>query len=338
MAASRIAQIGEEGLSETEADSFIAMNEQRKRTWAQAQELKKAARKDRGFSHRVQQREIVRMVPGSCDSQRVGLRLPWTVTGHRKIFVLDCARKTGVFAAKERCKKNGHWKAECTEKQHNKDGAAPAVFSGLTFLHTVNEESVWSAATWSGHSGEDAAWATGSPGIRPGHLIVDSAAGQALIGEAACVKWEQKLSDVGLRGVRVHCKMTTPKGVGGAAHPTRSMMMPTMIDGLPGVLQYTVVEEDIPGLLPLSFQEKQGAMINLRTNKLHLPRLRAVVPMHRTPGGHRTIDVTTGLTPVTFRVPEEIPQQLGLTWHQFVTGTTVENPIRDSEDQLVAKG
>ena len=44
MAASWFAQIGEEGLSETEAvDSFIAMNEQRKRTWAQAQELKKAA-------------------------------------------------------------------------------------------------------------------------------------------------------------------------------------------------------------------------------------------------------------------------------------------------------
>ena len=61
-------------------------------------------------------------------------------------------------------------------------------------------------------------------------------------------------------------------------------MMPTMTDGLPGVPQYTVVEEDIPGLLPLSFQEKQGAMINLRTNKHHLPRLRAVVPMHRTPG------------------------------------------------------
>ena len=50
MAASWIAQIGEVDLIETEAvNSFIAMNEQRKRTWAQAQELKKAARKDRGF-------------------------------------------------------------------------------------------------------------------------------------------------------------------------------------------------------------------------------------------------------------------------------------------------
>ena len=45
MAASWIAQIGEEVLSETEAvGSFIDMNEQRKRTWAQAQELRKAAR------------------------------------------------------------------------------------------------------------------------------------------------------------------------------------------------------------------------------------------------------------------------------------------------------
>ena len=113
--------------------------------------------------------------------------------------------------------------------------------------------------------------------------------------------------------------------------------MPTMIDGLPGVLQYTVIEEDIPGLLPLSFQEKQGAMINLRTNKLHLPHLRAVVPVHRTQGGHRTIDVTTGLTPVAFRVPGEVSHQFGLFWHQFVMGGTVENSIRGGNDQLVMK-
>ena len=227
-----------------------------------------------------------------------------------------------------RCKKKGHWKAEYPEKQHNKDGTAPAVFSRLTFLHTLNEESVWSAATWSGQYDEDAAWATGSPKIPPGHLTADSAAGQASIGEAACVRVGAKVEQCwSLWCTRVHCKMMTPKGVGGTAHPTRSMMMPTLIDGLPGVLQYTVVEEDIPGLLPLSFQEKQGAIINLRTNKLHLPHLRAVVPMHRTPGVHRAIDVTTGLTPVTFRVPGEVSHQPGLSWHQFVMGGTVENSI-----------
>ena len=108
----------------------------------------------------------------------------------------------------------------------------------------------------------------GSPGIPPGHWF-DS--GQLLIGEPACVRLGQKLSNAGFRGVRVHCKMMTPKGVGGTAHPTRSMMMPTIIDGLPGLLQCTVVE-------------------------FHFLRLRAVVPLHRTPGGHRTTDVTTGLS------------------------------------------
>ena len=282
MAASWIAQIGEEDLSETEAvDSFIAMNEQRKRTWAQAQVLKKAARKDRGFfSSRAAVRNRVN-ASRQLSSHCVDFQIPWTETEHQKIFVLGCARKTDVFAATGRpnAQRNNTTRMELLLLS----------FLDWRFLHTVGEESVWNAATWSDQCDEDAAWATGSPEIPPGHLILDSAAGQALIGEAACVEWEQKLSTVGLRGVRVNSKMMTPKGVGGTAHPTRSMMMPTMIDGLSGVLQYTVVKEDIPGLLPLSFQEKQGAMINLRTNKLHLPHLRAVVPMHRTQGWHRTM-------------------------------------------------
>ena len=144
MAASWIAQIGE-GLSETEAvDFFIAMNEQRKRTWAQAQELKKAARKDRGFfSSRTaarnredgsrQLRQLTRRSSTSMDSDGTPKDLRVRLRKENKCF---------------RCKKKGHWKAECLEKQHNKDGTAPAAFSGLTFLHTVDEESVWSAATW----------------------------------------------------------------------------------------------------------------------------------------------------------------------------------------------
>ena len=45
-----------------------------------------------------------------------------------------------------------------------------------------------------------------------------------------------------------------------------------------------------------------------------------------------------GIDTSHLRVPQKIPQQFGLTWHQFVTGTTVENRIRDGKDQLVAKG
>ena len=119
--------------------------------------------------------------------------------------------------------------------------------------------SVWSAATWSGQSDEDAAWAIGSPEIPPGHLIVDSAAGQALIGETACVEWEQKLSTVGLRGVRVNSKVMNPKGVGGAAHPTISMMMPTMIDGLPWGVAVHCGRGGHPGNVAIEFSGETGS-------------------------------------------------------------------------------
>ena len=167
MAASWIAQIGAGGLSETEAvDSFIAMYEQRKRTWAQAQELKKAARKDRGF---FSLRAAVRNRANGSRQLRQSTRRssnPMDGDGTPKDLRARLRRENSSF----RCKKKGHWKAECPEKQHNKDGTAPAVFSGLIFLHIVNEESVWSAATWSGQYDEDAAWATGSPGIPSGTL------------------------------------------------------------------------------------------------------------------------------------------------------------------------
>ena len=137
----------------------------------------------------MQQRETVRRVLGSHDSHCVDLQIPWTETERQKIFVLDCARRTGVFAAK----KKGHWKAECPDKQHGVDGTAPAAFSGLTFLHTVEEESDWNAATWRGQSDENAAWATGSPEVLPGHLIVASAAGQALLGGSSMCQMRAKV-------------------------------------------------------------------------------------------------------------------------------------------------
>ena len=133
IAASWIAQIGGEGLSGTEVvDSFIAMNEQRTRTWAQAQELKEAARKDRGF---FSSRTTVRnRADGSWQLRQSTRRSSTSMDGDAtpKDLRARLLKENRCF----RCKKKGHWKAECPEKQHNKDGTAPAVFSGLTFLHT----------------------------------------------------------------------------------------------------------------------------------------------------------------------------------------------------------
>ena len=140
------AQIGEEGLSQDGGHGFLRRHdEQRKRTWAQPQELKKATRKDRGFfSSRTEARN-------RADGSRLPRQPPWlTATGRRRVSVPACVGKNRCF----RCKKKGPWKAECP-------GTSPTAFSGLAFLHTVEEESDWPPGT----------------------------AGQASIGEAACIRW-----------------------------------------------------------------------------------------------------------------------------------------------------
>ena len=133
-ATSWITQIGEEGLSETEAmDSLIAMNEQRKRTWAQAQELKKVARKGRGFfSPRKEARNRVK-----------GSRKP-RQPPHQSTVPTDCDGTPRDLRAR---------------------------------LRPEN----WTATEWGDRLGHGAVWATGTPEVFPGHLIVDGAAGQAMI-------------------------------------------------------------------------------------------------------------------------------------------------------------
>ena len=119
------------------------MNEQRKRTKAQNWELNKAARKDRGFSS---SRTAARNRAEDLRQPRLPPRQSSTSTdgdGTLKDLRARMRKENRCF----RCKKNGHRKAECPDKQHSKDGTAPAAFSGLTFLRTVEEESCWNAAT-----------------------------------------------------------------------------------------------------------------------------------------------------------------------------------------------
>ena len=56
-----------------------------------------------------------------------------------------------------RCKKKGHWKAECPEKKHNKNGTAPAVFSASERLdQTVGKVNNQDRVPSNGSNGQDA--------------------------------------------------------------------------------------------------------------------------------------------------------------------------------------
>ena len=102
--------------------------------------------------------------------------------------------------------------------------------------------------------------------------------------------------------------------------------MPTMIDGLSGMLQAIEFSGETVG--DDQFAHEQAPNSTSQSSCSYASHTRR---------GTVTIDVTMGLTPVTFRVPGEVSQRFGLSWHQFVMGDTVENSIRDGNDQLVTK-
>ena len=83
-------------------DSFIAMTSSASVLGHRPRNSRRKHERTEDFSPLAQQRETVRRVLGSHDSYPVSLQLPQTVTGHRKISVLDCARKTGAFAARRK--------------------------------------------------------------------------------------------------------------------------------------------------------------------------------------------------------------------------------------------
>ena len=132
MAASWIAQIGEEDHSETEAVGLLHCHERAAQTnlgsGSGGQEGS-----TKGFvdsSHHVQQFETERMVPRQLKQSMRRSPNPMDGDGTPKDLRARLRKENRCF----RCKKKGPWKAECPEKQHNKDGTAPAVFSGLTFF------------------------------------------------------------------------------------------------------------------------------------------------------------------------------------------------------------
>eukprot|EP00969_Alexandrium_andersonii_P213847 9443280-Alexandrium_andersonii.AAC.1 len=66
--------------------------------------------------------------------------------------------------------------------------------------------------------------------------IVDTAAGQALMGQKAFENLEAELHAMGLRAVTIEREVPSPQGVGGKAHPLGLRLVPIMIGGVCGVI------------------------------------------------------------------------------------------------------
>jgi len=170
------------------------------------------------------------------------------------------------------CQKKGHWAAECPTKKNGMGTTAFAYCSmdaglsrsAFTFLtmsevkHAIHQ--VLGGCVRSGGDG----WAFLSlPG---GEAVLDIGATQDLIGQTALADLTKVLHAAGLQPVKIDKPVNTPTGIGGSARALYAVLLPISPGGVPGVLEMTVLEGNVPPLLSVGFLDYLKASIDfLRT-------------------------------------------------------------------------
>eukprot|EP00435_Cladocopium_sp_Y103_P019395 s2098_g4.t1 len=125
---------------------------------------------------------------------------------------------------------------------------------------------------------------------RSAHGVVDTAAEGGLVGSKALERLSAELAAHGLT-----CKWTpkksSAKGVGGQAKVLGVVLIPLGIGGLNGVLEATVVEGDVPLLLPVRMMKQLRAIVDFSKGIFCISNESIEVPMFDLPSGHVTIEI-----------------------------------------------
>ena len=141
---------------------------------------------------------------------------------------------------------------------------------------------------------------------RASHGVVDTAAEGGLVGLEPLKRLQQELHRHGLR-IKWIPKRSTAKGVGGNAVVEGVAMIPIGLGGVNGVLETTVVQGDVPLLLPVRLLKSLGALIDVQRLTLFLQVPRVVIDMHELASGHLTVEVFD-FAHGEFHVPQEAGQ------------------------------
>ena len=121
--------------------------------------------------------------------------------------------------------------------------------------------------------------------------VVDTAAEGGLIGAEALRRLEDEILKRDLRCCWTP-KTSSAKGVGGNAMVCGVVLIPLGIGKINGVLEATVVEGDVPLLLPIKLLKTLQAVVNLPKMQLELGTHGRIVPMREMPSGHCVINIT----------------------------------------------
>ena len=175
---------------------------------------------------------------------------------------------------------------------------------------------------------------------QPSVGIVDTAAESGLVGEAALRRLEEKLFEQGLK-----CKWTpkksSAKGVGGIAKSLGVVLIPMGIGGMNGVLECTVVQDEVPLLLPVCMLSALKVILNFETYVMTISSENICIPMKPLPSGHVTIQVDH-FAEGPFSVPSEVGRLEDFTLedekcnYHFESAMVAQSELESTQTQFVS--
>ena len=124
----------------------------------------------------------------------------------------------------------------------------------------------------------------------PTMAVVDTAAQDGLIGSVALERLKEGLASFGLQCVWTGGQAKA-HGVGGQAKVLGIIAIPLGIGQTSGVLEATVVEGDVPLLLPIKMLRQLRSIIDLDRLELQFVELCKSVPLTVLPSGHVAIEI-----------------------------------------------
>ena len=145
---------------------------------------------------------------------------------------------------------------------------------------------------------------------------MDIGATQDLIGQSALADLTKVLHAAGLQPVKIDKPVNTPTGIGGSARALYAVLLPISPGGVPGVLEMTVLEGNVPPLLSVGFLDYLQASIDLAKNKIAFRSLDLELSMNKISTGHRTIPLVQW-GGGEFPIPPEVQQKYDLPDQAF---------------------
>ena len=324
-AESDLAALEDLNLNEDQANYVFAILEnkfdRKRRTWKENKNYKAEMKKDRG--------SFVKGVPGD-HPRGAGGGLPG-VRDHRPRGAKGQGRgklsreQMNKISRCRLCNKKGHWAEDCHLSRPSAANAVttqkttgfcylgppsgPATGSGWSFMAVQNSADRVDPRPGALASSVPEAWNFLT--FRSGDAILDIGATQDIIGLPAMEALERTLRSAGLKSVEVPSSANAPTGIGGQATVVRSALVPISPGGVPGVINFLVIQSNVPPLLSVGLLEHLGASFDLVTNQISFDKIGVKLRMGVQASGHRTIPLVQW-SGGHFPVPIEVQEQYSL--------------------------